>query len=188
MIENMETALQDVELECAFAIFYFVGEPMAELAEHRAASEGVIGWAKAKHPDALQRMVAGVCAVVRGTLEQMAATQQWRERHLLAAASTPLPVEEFKSALEKQGMRQLMRELGDAMAMTAELTGIAPMHQAGVVERERVTALCAVDGSPVVFTSDAVYGTPLPAPESGVEWEQPSLNTADGSEDWELEP
>ncbi len=78
MIENMERALQDVELECAFAIFYFVGEPMAELAKYGAASEGVIGWAKAKHPDALQRMVAGVCAVVRGTLEEMADTQARR--------------------------------------------------------------------------------------------------------------
>ncbi len=29
---------------------------------------------------------------------------------------------------------------------------------------------------------------PMPAPESGVGWEQPSLNTADGSDDWELEP
>lgn len=165
MIENMERALQDVDLECAFAIFYFVGEPMAELAEHSASAEGVIGWAKAKHPAALARMVVGVSAVVRGTLEQMAATQQWRERVLLAR-DNPAPRPQMMVTKGEWPERALVNPQVVALAEQEQ-------HEADAIGANSLNPMCV---------------TPLPAPESGVEWEQPSLNTFDGSEDWELEP
>ncbi len=68
---HMEAALQDIELECAFAVFYFVGEPMAELSEHEASGDGVIGWARKHWPGIMSTMVEAVTHVVRSTLEQI---------------------------------------------------------------------------------------------------------------------
>lgn len=99
---NVEAALVDVELDCAFALYYAHGKPVMQCEVF--ADDGVIGWAKEKYPAALAEMVVRVGAAIAATLQKHDAT---------------------------------------------------PM--------------------------------PMPAPESGVEWEEPNLNTPDGSSDFEVE-
>lgn len=106
---HMDAALQDIELECAFAVFYFVGEPMAELSQHEASGEGVIGWARKHWPGIMSTMVEAVTHVVRGTLEQIDAGPVQ-----LAAPLTPEEVtkallalgpEEVAAVVEREGSR-----------------------------------------------------------------------------------
>jgi hypothetical protein len=144
-VRDMETALQDVELDCAFSIYYFVGCPDGEL--NKYAQEGVIGWAKAKWPGLMALMIEGVTHVVRTTLEQIDAQ----------------PVELPGGELTEEECEQALCSL-EAKGLVARV--------------DRRDWAKPIDWTP----------TPLPPPESGVEWEQPSLNNPDGSEDFELEP
>ena len=59
----MNAALLDVELDCAFALYYFHGKPTL-------ASDGVIEWAKRTHPDAFSELVVRVGAAITSTLEK----------------------------------------------------------------------------------------------------------------------
>lgn len=191
---HMERALQDVELDCAFAIFYFVGEPIADFAEH--GDKGIVGWAQKQWPALHKLMVDAVTHVMRTTLEQIDAKP-------VELAGGPMTVEECEAALiglEEKGLVArvnpqflAMLEKGRADADELGLTSVSPLaktmgealEQLVEVDSRHETTRPASDGTPVPChpdfarsydrapglwqgALDAAAATPLPAPEPGV--------------------
>ncbi len=64
-MSGMEAAVIDVQLDCAFALYYFHGRP-------KIGEDGVISWAKRAHPAAFMELVVKVGAAITSTLEKHA--------------------------------------------------------------------------------------------------------------------
>jgi hypothetical protein len=70
VIIDRKAALNDVERDAAFAIFYAVGSPTADM-ERDGYEGGVVEWAEKNYPTELAMLIAGFTGCITGCLNSM---------------------------------------------------------------------------------------------------------------------
>lgn len=66
---NLVAAVTDVELDCAFALYYAHGKP---LDEGQLLTDGVVAWARDSHPEVYAELVVQVACAITRTLQKHA--------------------------------------------------------------------------------------------------------------------